>query len=78
MHSACSNPDRIFLGGKGLFYTDLSARMALVQLSYPLMCALDVGKHFAVNRRDFAKRTNIALIGKHLALGEVSLRISCL
>lgn len=67
----CKNPDRIFLGGKGLFYTDLSARMALVQLLHPLMQALDTGKHFAENQRRFASETKIALIGKHLAIGEM-------
>lgn len=67
----CKNPDRMFFGGKGLFYTDLSARMALVQLLPPLMQALDVGKHFSENQRRFASETNIALIGKHLAMGEV-------
>ena len=68
---SCKNPDRIFLGGTGLFYKDLSARMALVQLFPPLMQALDVGKHFAENQRRFASETNITLIGKHLAMGEV-------
>lgn len=67
----CKNPDRMFFGGKGLFYTDLSARMALVQLLPPLMRAFDKGKHFAENQRRFASETSIALIGKHLAMGEV-------
>lgn len=67
----CKNPDRMFFGGKGLIYNDLSARMALVQLIPPLMQAFDVGKHFAENQRRFAGETNIALIGKHLAIGEV-------
>ncbi len=69
--TSCKNPDRIFLGGKGLFYTDFHARIALVQLFHPLMHAFDVGKHFAENQRRFAGETNIALAGKHLALGEV-------
>ena len=67
----CKNPDRIFLGGKGLIYTDLSARIALVQLFSPLMQTLDKGKHFAENQRGFASETNIALIENHLAMGEV-------
>lgn len=67
----CKNPDRMFLGGKGLFYADLSARLALVQLLPPLMHALDKGKHFAENLRRFASETNIAMIGKHLAIGKV-------
>lgn len=69
--TACKNPDRIFLGGKGVFYIDLSARMALVQLLFPLMQALDVGNHFSEYTRRFASETKIALAGKHLALGEV-------
>ena len=67
----CKNPDRIFWGGKGLIYTDLTARMALVQLLSTFMQALDVGKHFAENQRRFASETKIALIGKHLAMGKV-------
>ncbi len=67
----CKNPDRMFFGGKELIYIDTSARIALVQLILPLMEALDKGKHFAKNKRDFASRTGIALAGKHLAMGEV-------
>ena len=69
--TACKNPDRIFLGGKGVFYIDFSARMALVQLLLPLMQALDMGNHFSEYMRRFASETNIALVGKHLARGEV-------
>lgn len=68
---SCKNPDRIFLGGKELIYFDPSARMALVQLFLPMMKELDTGKHFAENVRRFAAETNIALIGKHLAIGEL-------
>lgn len=68
---SCKNPDRIFLGGKELIYFDPPARMSLVQLFFSLMKELDTGKHFAENVRRFAAETNIALIGKHLAVGEL-------
>lgn len=48
---SCKNPDRMFFGGKELIHIDPAARIALVQLFFPLMEALDAGKHFAENLR---------------------------
>lgn len=67
----CKNPDRIFLGGKKVIHKDPEAHIALVQLFFPLMESLDVGKHFAENLRRFASEAKILLSGKHLAMGKV-------
>lgn len=68
---SCINPDRMFFGGKGLFYFDASARLALVQLIPPLLESFDKGKHFAERMKDFASSAKVLFLNGHLAMGKM-------
>lgn len=69
--SICKNPDRMFFGGKGLFYFDASARLALVQLIPPLLESFGKGKHFAERMKDFASSAKVVFVNGHLAMGKL-------
>lgn len=68
---SCKNPDRMFFGGKGLFYFDESARLALVQLTPPLLESFDKGKHFAERMKEFAGSARVLFLNGHLAMGKM-------
>ena len=70
--SNCSNPDRMFFGGKELIWFDGDAHFALVQLILPFYSALDENKNFNRNINSFAKKFRIVQYNKRLAIGDSS------
>ena len=60
--AACVNLDRMFLGGKDSIYIDGNARIALVQLLYPLYETLNSNDNFRRNIRSLCNKHNIYCI----------------
>lgn len=69
---ACSNPDRMFLGGIGVTYCNESARFALVQLILPFLNALDKNKNSSRNIQDFCRKNKILQYNRRPAMGNAS------
>ena len=63
--------DRMFFGGKEVIYFDGEARLALVQLLFPLLESFDIGRHFRENIDRFARKMDILLVDGHLAMGRL-------
>ncbi len=70
--SNCSNPDRMFYGGKELICLHEDATFAMVQLQIPFFQSLDKDKNFTRNIREFSGKNKIALLKKGLAMGDSS------
>ena len=68
----CSNPDRMFYGGKDLICLNEDATFALVQLLLPFFESLDSNKNFTRNIKRFASENRIAMYNKSLAMGDHS------
>ena len=68
---SCKNMDRMFFGGKEVICFDGEARLALVQLLFPLLESFDIGRHFRENIDRFARKMNILLVDGHLAMGRL-------
>lgn len=68
----CSNPDRMFYGGKGLICLNEETTFALVQLLLPFLQSLDHNKNYTRNLRAFSGENRIALFNKGLAMGDSS------
>lgn len=71
--TACVNLDRMFLGGKELIYKDGGARIALVQLLFPLYEILNSNDYFRRNIRSFCNKHNILLYNNMPAMGSQEL-----
>ena len=71
--AACVNLDRMFLGGKKLIYKDGNARIALVQLLFPLYEILNSNDNFRRNIRSFCNKHNILLYNNRPAMGSQEL-----
>lgn len=70
--ASCSNPDRMFYGGKGLICLNEDAPFAMVQLLHSLFQSLDKDKNYTRNIREFSRNNHIALFNKGLAMGDNS------
>lgn len=68
----CSNPDRMFYGGRGLICLNEEAPFAMVQLLLPFLQSLDKDKNYTRNVRAFSGESHIALFDRALAMGDSS------
>lgn len=66
---ACKNPDRLFLGGKELFYLNNDARFSMVQLPPILYRIWSKNRHLAEKSRNFCNKHNIMMINGSMAIG---------
>lgn len=54
--TACSNLDRMFLGGKELIYLDESAHLSLMQIQKQFLSSIDKNNNFRRNIESFCKK----------------------
>lgn len=69
---SCSNPDRMFLGGKELIYLNETAHFALMQIHIPFLRSLDGNKNFSRNVESFCRKNKIAVYNGRPAMGDAS------
>lgn len=70
---ACTNADRLFLGGKELICCNDNSAMALVQLISPFHQALDQNGNYKRRLQSFCKKENILMINNRAAMGNKDL-----
>lgn len=66
----CTNPDRLYLGGKRIIYCDETAAFALVQLLPFFHKALDENQHYKRNLENFCSKQKILMINNKAAMGD--------